>query len=216
VLADKSRDARLLLSTCALALLRTRRGRSRADRQRGSPAAAELYRNRRRHTSTIAEQRRATRQEKSRPIVVDLEPWLRKNSGLASQKTKLANADPPHHRREPEAAAPGPHRSAQPTLVPDFAPNDAGLRPSPATNLHINACRFAVEAYPHRLRSAAFPRPPPATSMHRLGALPKRGADEAYHGRRTQRSDHPRRTRSRWRSRFVSVEVDSEKYWLPS
>jgi hypothetical protein len=163
-----------------------------------------------------AEQRRATRQEKSRPIVVDLEPWLRKNSGLASQKTKLANADPPHHRREPEAAAPGPHRSALPTLVPDFAPNDAGLRPSPATNLHINACRFAVEAYPHRLRSAAFPRPPPATSMHRLGALPKRGADEAYHGRRTQRSDHPRRTRSRWRSRFVSVEVDSEKYWLPS
>jgi hypothetical protein len=92
-----------------------------------------------------AEQRRATRQEKSRPIVVDLEPWLRKNSGLASQKTKLANADPPHHRREPEAAAPGPHRSALPTLVPDFAPNDAGLRPSPATNLHINACRFAVE-----------------------------------------------------------------------
>lgn len=39
-----------------------------------------------------AEQRRAVRQEKSRPIVADLEPWLRKKLGLISQKTKLAEA----------------------------------------------------------------------------------------------------------------------------
>jgi hypothetical protein len=39
-----------------------------------------------------AEQRRALRQEKSLPIVADLEPWLREKLGLISQKTKLAEA----------------------------------------------------------------------------------------------------------------------------
>jgi transposase len=39
-----------------------------------------------------AEQRRAMRQDKSRPIVVELEPWLREKLGLISQKTKLAEA----------------------------------------------------------------------------------------------------------------------------
>jgi len=39
-----------------------------------------------------AEQRCAARQEKSRPIIVDLEPWLREKLGLISQKTKLAEA----------------------------------------------------------------------------------------------------------------------------
>jgi hypothetical protein len=39
-----------------------------------------------------AEERRALRQEKSRPIVRDLEPWLRDNLGLISQKTRLAEA----------------------------------------------------------------------------------------------------------------------------
>jgi len=39
-----------------------------------------------------AEERRAARQEKSRPIVCDLEPWLRENLGLISQKTRLAEA----------------------------------------------------------------------------------------------------------------------------
>ena len=32
------------------------------------------------------------RQEKSRPIVAELEPWLREKLGLISQKTKLAEA----------------------------------------------------------------------------------------------------------------------------
>ncbi|QND69232.1 IS66 family transposase (plasmid) [Mesorhizobium loti] len=39
-----------------------------------------------------ATERRAMRQDKSRAIVVDLEPWLREKLGLISQKTKLAEA----------------------------------------------------------------------------------------------------------------------------
>jgi hypothetical protein len=39
-----------------------------------------------------ADERRAMRQEKSRPIIADLEPWLREKLGLISQKTKLAEA----------------------------------------------------------------------------------------------------------------------------
>jgi transposase len=39
-----------------------------------------------------AEERRAVRQEKSRPIVDDLEPWLRAKLALISQKSKLAEA----------------------------------------------------------------------------------------------------------------------------
>ncbi len=39
-----------------------------------------------------ADQRRAVRQEKSKPVLDDLEPWLRAKLGLISQKTKLAEA----------------------------------------------------------------------------------------------------------------------------
>ena len=39
-----------------------------------------------------ADERRATRQEKSRPIIEDLEPWLRAKLALISQKSKLAEA----------------------------------------------------------------------------------------------------------------------------
>lgn len=39
-----------------------------------------------------ADERRAMRQDNSRAIVVDLEPWLREKLGLISQKTKLAEA----------------------------------------------------------------------------------------------------------------------------
>jgi transposase len=39
-----------------------------------------------------AEERRAVRQDKSRPIIDDLEPWLRAKLALISQKTKLAEA----------------------------------------------------------------------------------------------------------------------------
>ncbi|RUT96441.1 transposase, partial [Mesorhizobium sp. USDA-HM6] len=36
--------------------------------------------------------RRAVRQERSRPLLAELEPWLREKLGLISQKTKLAEA----------------------------------------------------------------------------------------------------------------------------
>jgi transposase len=39
-----------------------------------------------------ADQRRVVRQEKSKPVLDDLEPWLRAKLGLISQKTKLAEA----------------------------------------------------------------------------------------------------------------------------
>src|SRR5204863_2708188 len=39
-----------------------------------------------------ADERRLARQERSGPIVADLEPWLREKLGLISQKTKLAEA----------------------------------------------------------------------------------------------------------------------------
>ena len=39
-----------------------------------------------------ADERRAVRQERSRPIIDDLEPWLRAKLALISQKTKLAEA----------------------------------------------------------------------------------------------------------------------------
>jgi transposase len=39
-----------------------------------------------------AEERQTARQEKSRPIIDDLEPWLREKLALISQKTKLAEA----------------------------------------------------------------------------------------------------------------------------
>ena len=39
-----------------------------------------------------AEERRAVRQDRSRPIIDDLEPWLRAKLALISQKTKLAQA----------------------------------------------------------------------------------------------------------------------------
>jgi transposase len=39
-----------------------------------------------------AEERCAVRQDKSRPIIDDLEPWLRAKLALISQKTKLAEA----------------------------------------------------------------------------------------------------------------------------
>jgi hypothetical protein len=53
---------------------------------------SELYRIEDDIRGRSAEQRRATRQDKSRPIVAELEPWLREKLGLISQKTKLAEA----------------------------------------------------------------------------------------------------------------------------
>jgi transposase len=52
----------------------------------------ELYRIEDDIRSQPAEARRAERQERSRPILAELEPWLREKLGLISQKTKLAEA----------------------------------------------------------------------------------------------------------------------------
>jgi transposase len=53
---------------------------------------AELYRIEDDIRGRSADQRRAARQERSRPIIAGLEPWLREKLGLISQKTKLAEA----------------------------------------------------------------------------------------------------------------------------
>lgn len=51
---------------------------------------AELYKIEDAIRGHSADERSAARQESSRPIIADLEPWLREKLGLISQKTKLA------------------------------------------------------------------------------------------------------------------------------
>ena len=53
---------------------------------------AELYAVETEIRGRSADERRARRLEKSRPIIDDLELWLRAKLGLISQKTKLAEA----------------------------------------------------------------------------------------------------------------------------
>lgn len=53
---------------------------------------AELYKIEDDIRGLTAEARRAVRQERSMPVVAELEPWLREKLGLISQKTKLAEA----------------------------------------------------------------------------------------------------------------------------
>jgi transposase len=53
---------------------------------------AELYKIESELRGRPAEERRATRQERSRPIIDALEPWLRGKLALVSQKSKLAEA----------------------------------------------------------------------------------------------------------------------------
>ena len=55
-------------------------------------ASAALYAIESEIRGRSADERRDTRQEKSRPIVDALEPWLREKLALISQKTKLAEA----------------------------------------------------------------------------------------------------------------------------
>ncbi len=93
VLAERG-DVKLAFCWCACppALLRARRRRPGADRQRGARAHRRLYRIESEIRGRSADERRAVRQEKSRPIIEALEPWLREKLGLISQKTKLAEA----------------------------------------------------------------------------------------------------------------------------
>jgi hypothetical protein len=53
---------------------------------------AELYAVEAKCRGRKADERRALRQEKSRPILDALEPWLQTKLSLISQKTKLAEA----------------------------------------------------------------------------------------------------------------------------
>ena len=53
---------------------------------------AALYAIESRDPRPLAEERRAVRQERSRPLVEALEPWLRAKLALISQKSKLAEA----------------------------------------------------------------------------------------------------------------------------
>ncbi len=68
----------------------------RADRRRSPSEAltriAALYRIEDDIRGRSAEERRAVRQERSRPLVEALQPWLREKLSLISQKTKLAEA----------------------------------------------------------------------------------------------------------------------------
>ncbi|MFC3320720.1 IS66 family transposase [Mesorhizobium cantuariense] len=53
---------------------------------------AELYRIEGDIRGRSTDERHAMRQDRSRPVITDLEPWLREKLGLISQKTKLAEA----------------------------------------------------------------------------------------------------------------------------
>ena len=53
---------------------------------------AALYRNENDIRGRGPEQRRDVRQARTRPLIADLEPWLREKLGLISQKSKLAEA----------------------------------------------------------------------------------------------------------------------------
>lgn len=90
--AEEQRGARLLLSACPQALLRTRRSRSSADRQARRSNLSALYAIESEIRGRSPDQRRDARQEKSRPILDALEPKLREKLALISQKTKLAEA----------------------------------------------------------------------------------------------------------------------------
>ena len=67
-------------------------GRPGADRRRGAGAHRRALRIEGEIRGRSAEERRAARQERSRPLVEALEPWLRAKLPLISQKTKLAEA----------------------------------------------------------------------------------------------------------------------------
>jgi transposase len=53
---------------------------------------AALYRNENDIRGREPEQRRDVRQARTRPLIADLEPWLREKLGFISQKSKLAEA----------------------------------------------------------------------------------------------------------------------------
>jgi hypothetical protein len=79
-------------AACAPTLLRARRGRPAPIASEALERIAELYTIESEIRGRSVDERRALRQEESRPILDELEPWLRTKLGLISQKTKLAEA----------------------------------------------------------------------------------------------------------------------------
>ena len=86
------REPRVLRVACETAVLRARRRRRLADRQRSAPAHRGALSKRSDIRGRRPEQRRDVRQARTRPLIADLEPWLREKLGLISQKSKLAEA----------------------------------------------------------------------------------------------------------------------------
>ena len=89
----RRRRARLLLVPCAPALLRTRHGRPRADRQRGARTHRRALRHREPRSAAAAPTSAApSARRRAGRSSTTFEPWLRAKLGLISQKTKLAEA----------------------------------------------------------------------------------------------------------------------------
>ena len=91
-LADKGDvTPRLLLGASAAPLLRTRRRRSVADRQRGAAAHRRALSDRDRHSAAAGRTSDAPSARNDRVrFVAELEPWLREKLALVSRKSKLA------------------------------------------------------------------------------------------------------------------------------
>ena len=86
-------SARLLLGACAPPLLRTRRRRPGADRQRGARTHRRaLSPSRARSAAAAPTSGAPSARRRAGPIIDELEPWLRAKLALISQKTKLAEA----------------------------------------------------------------------------------------------------------------------------
>jgi transposase len=77
-----------------------------------------------------AEERRAVRQEKSRPIVADLEPWLREKLALISRKTKLPRRSATRSRAG--RASPASSTTAASRSTPTSSNARSGRSPSTA------------------------------------------------------------------------------------
>jgi transposase len=88
----KRRRPGILLGTRTAPVLRARRCGPAPIANEALQRIAALYQIEAEIRGRSADERRTVRQEKSRPILDDFEPWLRAKLALISQKTKLAEA----------------------------------------------------------------------------------------------------------------------------
>lgn len=80
------------MPSCPSTLLRNGPVRTRADRHGGAPAHRRAHKIESEIRGRSPEERRTTRQQRSRPVIDTLQPWLREKLALVSQKSKLAEA----------------------------------------------------------------------------------------------------------------------------